>query len=627
MADSQKATPSLNKGNIFSPSISPAGASPSQIPAQSPDDPNNLTDQFATSLANNLIAQNPEGPRDIGDGTNAILRTPVAQDVLADFATSSAFKNLEVPDWNFEAAKRTVAVINDSSDAAVTSYASALNDIINTYFVKTDLQGIVSASGNSDTQKAAFVSSQVENALNAVSALSVPRDLSDFQKQFIKILIYQKNALALVNDAAVDPVRASLIFQAENENYIAALQSFQAAWEKAAQNKNFSFGRGPAEPEPPLVAFVNGALGIKKAHALFGLGDIVFDPAILARMVWDFVQQMLLQILKNTIITMLQNKVLSFIRNAGNPRFIQNWSGFLFGAYNVAAGSALGQIVPGLCNNFSSDVTSWLKNVFPTSPITTGGISLNGAAGTNCTLQSTVGNIPNYFSDFNAGGFGALGALTSPNNNPFGAFAQSYDTIQAVGAAAQDAAQSKAIAGSGYKGQEVCSDGSEPIGIAGACPDGSEPIVTTPGTTLADTVNRNVNSGIDLVVNANSITGVLATITSALLQQMITSGVNGLVGSLSSGTGAAPTPPPPSIPLSCIASPRLASTSNQVYFSATGGASSTVSYNWSVPGGNPAVGSGVTFSTAFFFPGSYTATVSEQGAATPQSATCQITIQ
>jgi hypothetical protein len=620
---SQITLPTPIPGNAFAPaSTNETETDAATVAAASAlSDPNNITSHFADSLLVNIAAANPDGPRTDASG-NQVIATPSLQSILNDMNASGTVQNLQVPDWDFDAARITTRIATSSTSEDVSRYSDALNGITNTYLVKTNLQGIVNNPDGGTLENVAFVSSQIGNALASIGGLTVPKDLVDFHKSLVKILVYEKNALDLTENAGDDPAKASLIFQTETAKYNLALQEFQNAMQNAAQNKAFTFAAPQTEQKGGALGFLQNALGIPTAHAQW----IVFDPTTFMQMIWEFLQSILLQILKNTVVALLQGKVLTMVQNGGNPKFIQNWTGLLFKAFNGAAGSVLGQITPGLCDHFSPQIQAWLKNVYSTTQSTPGGFSLNGAGSTNCALQGTVKNVPAYYDDFGQGGWSGYGQLLLPSNNPFGAFAEAVDSVQAVAGAQAAGSKNNAAASQGYSnGAQFCGDGSKPNPADGSrCDDGSEPFNTFPGANLADTIGRNINSSIDLIVNANDITGLLASIAGSLLQQIIISGVNGIAGAAQPQNGQGP--PPQALPVACHNSQTVASTTQQVIFSATGGV--TQNYTWAAPGGNPTNGAGQVFSTAYFFPGAYTVTVTNvdpKGGNT--TATCNVTIQ
>ena len=131
---SQKAFTATSFGNspIQSNAFAPASAqvAPNNGVAALASDPANVTNHLADSLLTNFVAANPSGPRDDGQG-NKVITTPTVQSVLDDANTNSALSNVQIPDWDFDAARITTRVATSSSDSDVSHYSDALNGITN----------------------------------------------------------------------------------------------------------------------------------------------------------------------------------------------------------------------------------------------------------------------------------------------------------------------------------------------------------------------------------------------------------------------------------------------------------------------------------------------------------------
>ncbi len=595
------------------------GAFASNAFAGAASSPDNLTNQLADAYANDVAAYNPDGPQTDASGT-PLVAVPTEESVLEELASSSAYQDLKIPNWDVDPALQAIRISTDTDASATAAYGGAVSDIINQYFVATGLQNTVSDPSAATPGDNSFVASQINGALNDLGALAVPANLAAFQKSFVRVLVYDRNALDLAENSSVDPLKAAIIFQGESSKYNAAVQELQNAWQSALADQTFAnalaSSRGPAaHGGDAIMALLKNAFTIPTAHA-FGF-EIVYNPTQLSRTIWQWVQGLLLQILKNTLISLLQNKVLALIQNSGNPLLIQMWGPFINSAFNVAAGAALGQIFPTLCPNFSTNVGGWLKNSFSSANITPGGISLNGSPGTNCTLYNAVSNIPGYYNNFSVGGMNGFAALLSPNNNPYGAFMEAYDSVVKVASANQHAAEDNALASNGYKGQQKCGNGATTT--SSTCANGTEPITLTPGTTIKSIFHSHTNSDTKLIVNANAIIGLALTIAGSVVQKAVLSGTAGIAG----------TQPPPVVtitppalpPLMCTANPPVATTTDEVQFAATGGASD--SYSWSVPAGVPSSGTGDIFTTVFYGSGTQQATVTN-GTST---ATCSVNVQ
>lgn len=235
----------LSFGNAFVPnSAQPSDAADAADAASSSD--SNLTQQLADSLVTNMVAQNPNGPQDDGNG-DQLIAAPDVQSVLAGIDTSSTLAGVQIPDWDFDAAMRTVRVASSSSPADIASYGNALGSIIDTYFVKTNLQGTLTSS-NASPDDVSFVSSNIGNALDAVEGLAVPANLVTFDKGLIKVLVYEKNSVGLAENSSDDPVQTMVILRAEGEKYNKALAEFRNDLQTVIQNNVFSFA-SPSSPQ------------------------------------------------------------------------------------------------------------------------------------------------------------------------------------------------------------------------------------------------------------------------------------------------------------------------------------------------------------------------------------------
>jgi len=595
--------------NAFLPATDASANLPGEVSNENTDgNSGNLTDGLANYITQALVSDNPDGPISTNDGQIS-LASPDPTGVMSQFAQDPAVKSFQAPDWNAQVAAMHINVSGDTSDAAKVEYGKEFSALENKYFIQTDLSGLFNnaagSSGGSDGN-AKFAKQQIDAALQAAANLSVPQSLLAFHKSFLKLLSYESNALGTLSLAATDPFQAELIIKSKEQDYNNAEADFA---KQLPQAEAFLQTSAPGENKNQVALLFNKVLGINEAHAQF-VGGVVFDPSVFGRLVMDFINSVLLQILKNQIVTLLQNKVLKLIQNSGSPKFVQNWSGFLTNAFNSAAGSALGEIIPGLCPGYSAPLSAWLKNEYQTAQITPNGVALNGSVGTTCTLQGIVGNPTVYYGSFSqGGGWGGFGAMLKPNNNIFGSMLQAHDSIITVANAQQQAAQNKAIAGAGAIGAEVCSDGSKPSTTGKLCPAGTNPIVTAPGKNFSDVLSRNMASDIDLITNANDITGLLATVAGGLMQQIIQSGANGILGSAPAGTGVVPTPPPAPLPVACSPKTQTASAGQPLTFAVTGG-NPADTFTWSAPNGFTTTGTGLTFNTAFVFPGTYGVSVS-----------------
>jgi hypothetical protein len=632
------------------------------------NDPTNLTNNLADVFLNNFVAANPDGGQTDANG-NASIAPPDNQAIINQLAQSQIINDIKIPNWDIEAAESAgrlaVSKSDDPNDNA--QYVASLKNIFDQNFIQPNLQGMLN-SQNPDPAAAEVVSGKIQAALQASMGLQTPAAAVNFQKSLIKMLVYEKNTLALLQNVSADPVKTGFILQAEEQKYNTALEEFQNETKKASA-LGISFGK---KSEGNGLGFINELLGIKTAHAFLGIGDITFDPAVFGQMLINYAKDIALQILKNTIMALLQQKILAWIQGSGAPRFIQNWGSTIVNSYATAATNALNA-------QFACVPQSMLPSlrILLSTPSIAGG---NNACAAQ--FQSQLGNnLTNFYNHFENGGFDSYFSLFQPGGNAFGALITISDNAAAAGSVSQQATLSKVTSAQGYKGSEVCADGSNPNGTHGVCLDnndiayrenssggcdpglfhalesnggkcanGSEPQVTTPGNVTNQAFGVALDSSSKLITAATSIVGILNAFLSSLLNTLATNAINystqAINGALSptsdGGTTGVPISPvttPPAAsepPVQCQPSTQFAvldpvTQQASADFYGQGGASapngSLPTYNWSAPGVLSASGgtqTGVPFTAIYNAIGIYTVTVTASTDNTTSNCTVQV---
>jgi hypothetical protein len=373
----------------------------------------------------------------------------------------------------------------------------------------------------------------------------------------------------------------------------------------------------------------------------------------------------LLQILKNTLIAIIQQKVLAWVQGSGAPRFITNWGTTLINAAQTSAINSINKEMScGVYPAFVPQIKINLKAFYLPGNSTCAN-QFAAALGSNSFQQ--------FYNNFSNGGFVAFGASTLPSGNPY---AQQFFSAQAISVSVQNTQQSTALktqASGGFKGGDVCDDGSDPnngehtvcenpdgpdytlnstssggtetncgtgdtsvvYANQGTCSDGSNPQVTTPSAVTGFALNQAMGGTPQQVAAANDIVGVLNSVLSSLMTSLASTAVNAAgkfvnqeltAVNPSSITAGAATPPPAQIPLACnpssqtipsaaaSGSPLATSTSTStstspITVSASGG---TTDANGNSPSYNWTDSNGVTSTGAFFsdaFPNPGTYTV------------------
>jgi hypothetical protein len=513
----------------------------------------------------------------------------------------------------------------------------------------------------------------VQGTLQDTASLKTPSAAEAYQKSLLTYLVYQKNMLQLYTLAQTDPVKASLVFQQEDQKFSLAKQSLLNQAQDLESNFLSLQQTSPIQHGNILLSFVNNTFGIPEAHAFFP----VFDPATWALIgsedateIGDqleaILKNTLLQILKNTLIAIVQQKVLTWVQGSGAPRFITNWGTTLVNVAQTNAINAINSDINSGCvySTFAPQVTITLKAFYTPS---------NNSACANL-FQASLGanSFQQFYNSFSNGGFVAFGASTLPSGNPYGTDFFEAQKSDVAYRNQQAATTLQTQASQGFKGDAICDDGSSPSGNTtvcedsngiydtntsfnaqqcptgdklvtipnnGLCTDGTQPIVQTPAAVTGFTLQNTTGATYGQISAANDIVGLLNSVMSSLVLGLANAAVNG-AGQLvnqtlssvnpSSITSGATTPAPAPVPLACdpliqtvpplsatgapLAGYAIAPTSTApVSLSASGGRldvnNNPPIYYWS--DSNGATSTGPLFSDTFTIPGTYTVTLGD----------------
>jgi len=352
----------------------------------------------------------------------------------------------------------------------------------------------------------------------------------------------------------------------------------------------------------------------KPAEALFGVGDIVFDPSAYAKMVanglwqaakWSVQQAIDLankgynyvmsgiavwqksesilkkamataaELLLRQVLNMLTNKIIAEIQGGdgdGNPRFVVDWEDFLDQAVDRAGGQFVTDYLGAdwLCRDFNINIGMALQNV-PT---------FEDRA--KCTLTDIENNLEDFGDNFDIGGWKGWLEITQPQNNFYGAFMLAQEEKGKLEALARDAASKEAIAGGGFLSIKNCiqgktiDDASETIETCSGkdnCKTLKENTpahlvfkctkqqATTPGAVISDVTSRAMDRGLDTIsrqiASLAPETGLgpyITAIGDALINRVLTEGLS-FVQSIGTTEDDPTAPMPAGTPITGVVSP------------------------------------------------------------------------
>lgn len=604
-------------------------------------------------------------------------------------------QNINAPDWDPEVAayQAEIKIAPASSYQSIADYLSAFGDINNKYFVQSGLdQFVVEAESSTTDAEAndpsipAIAEPQISGALRAAMGMEVPASFVTFQKDWIKLLVYEKNTADLLDGevTATDPVRAVFDLTLEEGNYNAALGSLMPTLQNAEQEEGLAVGSAETKTNQ-IVAFIENVFPIVRIANAQGIplgvpvNDITNKIAIAnaaaagvqngwAEFFENLAKNIALQLARNILMALIQQKVLKYIQNSGAPRFLTNWGTQLVNAAEQTALSAIN-------SNFSCiNVNTNLPKIqLILNAIYQPG---NNACAAQFQSQLSSGNLKNFLNNFMSGGFLTFGSTLMPTENFYGSLFFAAQSASAGSQQGQSLFTMKSTASQGYTQPSECGDGSNPSGFFcsslgagnglgintnngssttyvppngattcnpgynavpndGQCANGAEPTITMPGIVNANAVQQALGGSPKLVAAAADISGLVQAVVSSLLMSIVQQGIssvttavngalagNGGIMSINPNTITASATSTETSPLSCSETSVAPTPGAPTSFYALGGtydaSSNPPIYLWQSSDGQSATGT--EFTVTYNSTGTYTITLSDSAGDTP--ATC-----
>jgi hypothetical protein len=504
----------------------------------------NLTQNLANNLAQSVIKNNLNGPSATGSLT-AINVPGDINNIVSQYLDSSSIDLSKIPVPQVD--EKRLQIIKNPSKEDVSNYFANLQTVLsgfNSQEFKTLSAQATNGNGESLLESFVLFYSEIKTKLYD---LKVPETEINFHKDLV--LLIDTPATLFSQNLEADPLMASLVL--ENSQQILDSTKTDALKELTFIKLSLPKTSGKIETSSQL-SFINRVLGVQKAYALFGVGDIVYDPV---NWVENFLSEtfgglsygidyeswygkILTEKLKDKLLKMVVNSILNWANggsSGASPTFVTNWNEFLKTSYVNAADAAIANVTSGICEPFRTQIQLQLYSLYGESAVKNvlKGPTLSDLK--TCSLQQSVSNLDDFYGNFGQGGWGGYLALTDFGGNPYGSL---YTASQQVGQAAQQAQEAdKAKAASGYVGTERCADGSSPV-TSGLCSDGSAPEITTPGTNIAQSTSDSLTSAIHRIVNANDWKSLALQLAEFAITKIASSGNKGI--RYSNATGSQP---------------------------------------------------------------------------------------
>ena len=326
-----------------------------------------------------------------------------------------------------------------------------------------------------------------------------------------------------------------------------------------------------------ITVFTSGLFfPLQKAQALFGVADITINPEGVVGWLTDISFKSLdlalkaaLEALKKRLLDQITDKIVQWIQGGGKPKFVEDFKGVLEDATQATIGDVAREVgLAELCSPFKLSVRVGIQEPPPFSQRV------------SCTLDDIVGNVSDFIGDFRKGGWIGYNEIWQPQNNIYGLWLMTNEEVAKRTEKKEEASRQEVQAGRGFISVKKCAewtlyaqnadstnveeldrkateefpdpkpyDPSTPPEIPAYANDPTRYYnpewkctserVTTPGTAIAEGIERSLYADIDYLTNTTDLTAYVGAILDAAINRLIREGVKGVQSMLPSGS----TPP------------------------------------------------------------------------------------
>jgi hypothetical protein len=230
-----------------------------------------------------------------------------------------------------------------------------------------------------------------------------------------------------------------------------------------------------------------------------------------------------------TIISSIIGSLIKWINSGfkGSPAFVQDLKRNLLEVADRAAGEfirSLGGVGSFICSPFQLDIQIALAVEYQ--------VARENKPIESCTLSGIINNIEDFYEgSFSSGGWENWIAITQNPEayTPYGQLLTARSAMRVKLANEQGETLTEINWGQGFLSGKICEAIEGPSGSSESC------VISKPGTTIANSLNKALGAGQDQLVAADEINELIGTLIAQLASQAIT-GAAGLLG-LTPGTG------------------------------------------------------------------------------------------
>jgi len=452
----------------------------------------NLTESIKDGIMQELITANIE---DLASGKTENLKIPSEKKLEALLAKN--LNSFELTELNANLPSKPRNIVSAQSDADQTRYLKEVDRLTNQALDDEIISAMLSSSGPDGISEArgAF-----QDLTKSYDDLPVPENFSNLHIALLRYSIRQANALdAVEKNFEEDPLKALLAAQSA----AAMARSDIDRIETELGKLGFIGANLKQEKNNAVISLLNSLLGIRRAHAAAASKAVPVDsPPVVAPYTFgdrlqkwlqtlnEWLNKMSVPFLKDEFLTKINDSVVKWVKNAGDPRFITNWRAHLTSKFDKGKLEAIGQTLPRMCDSMRPLLEKTFgKGISPSNP-------LASKLGKLVECPTKAFDMSKFYKDFSrGGGWSAYAESFKETGNLWGAFMALSDIATREAAAESGVAEAESVASAGYKGVTECVKKN----ADGSC---DEETVRTPGKTVGQTVEKTVISS-DAQKNAN----------------------------------------------------------------------------------------------------------------------------
>ncbi|RJP44896.1 hypothetical protein C4587_01235 [Candidatus Parcubacteria bacterium] len=500
--------------------------------------PKNLTENLARAIAEELVRTNPSGPTEVDDKLGLLLPIHLEEKIGEQIAAAS----ISPPDLVLDGAR--IRTQESFSKDDIARYATRVVELLATTFSGPAVESLsLEEAGPETFQRAHLLYAQAQEEMYALAA---PTPFAGVHRSLLRFLELQKLATDQ-RKYVEDPLGAIAMI----ENHDSLVQARREEVEREIEAAKRALASLPPAHSADSIAesFLREMFGVPIAFAIpVEVTSDVSAPAIQTatasatnaatnksnffQKLFEWGRKFATEQLKPRLVHLLVEQTINWVQGGGKPQFITNWRAFLSDAANEAAGAAIAEIAPGLCRSFGPLVEISLQPV-----------NLR-RLGTVCTLDQVVGNIQDFYNDFQNGGWIAYGAALRPENNFFGSLIIASDIVLRESAEAEETARNEAVANRGFLSTKICVKEHEEDDIGYDPETGAYGYVvgkktvcdeyqnTTPGGTIAHALDKATTVEFDRIIAADDLEPLIDGLINAAITRLVQAGTEGLSGLL-----------------------------------------------------------------------------------------------